>query len=259
MKKTLKLYWSSGLKNGKKNFGDWLSPALVEAVSGRPVTYAKLNRCDLVAVGSILQRLKNHFWSHRVNVWGSGLIEEQRPFRSPHTFAAVRGKLTAETIRNHNIPALGDPGLLSRILLPERVQEKQFRIGIVPHYADQQLPLVKEFVKKPGVTFIDIFSETQDFLVQVSRCEFILSSSLHGLIVADALEIPNAWIKLSDKVRGRDFKFADYYSVFGLEEMRPMPFTPHTTVAEVENSCSEYLRPGLEEVKAGLYESFPLR
>lgn len=257
MKQPLKLYWSSGLKNGKKNFGDWLSPFLCEAISGREVVYAKPNKCDLVAVGSILHRLKNHFWTHRVHVWGSGLIEQRQAFQSPHTFNAVRGKLTASALKNHTVTTLGDPGLLSDLLLPSGQRDKLYRVGIIPHYNDQELPIVQEFLKQSGVTFIDIFSDTVDFLEQVAQCEFIISSSLHGLIVADALGIPNAWIKLSNLVRGNDFKFADYYSVFDMENVTPMPFGGSTNPADVENWCCGYSRPSLQQIKSDLYNAFP--
>lgn len=257
--KHIKLYWWNKLEHGKKNFGDWLSPALVEAIAGKPVSYSPPDKCDLVGIGSILHRLKNHFWTHRVHVWGSGLIEQRPTFRSPHIFHAVRGKATAAAIKNQAIKTLGDPGLLSDILLPERHREKRFRVGIVPHYVDQQNPAVVEFAKQAGVTFIDIFAETLDFIEQVDGCEFILSSSLHGLIIADALGIPNGWIKLSEHVRGDDFKFADYYSVFGLEETIPLPFTEKTTAKEIECWCATYSRPGLDTIKKDLYASFPFR
>lgn len=257
MTKPLKLYWSSGLKNGKKNFGDWLSPVLCEAVSGQKVVYAKPSCCDVVAIGSIMHRLKNHFWTHRVHVWGSGLIEKIPPFNSRHYIHAVRGKYTAATLRNCTVTALGDPGLLCDILLPKPIQGKIYRVGVIPHYKDQKNPAIKEFAKQSGVTTIDIFSETLDFIEQVSRCEYIVSSSLHGLIVADALNIPNGWIKLSEKVRGNDFKFADYYSVFNLEKIKPLPFSSASTTASVEQWCADYQRPGLDQIKNQLHNSFP--
>jgi len=253
----IKLYWSSGLKNGKKNFGDGLSPVLCEAISGRKIVYAKPQRCDLVAVGSLLQRLKNHFWTHRVHVWGTGLIERHPPFHTPHFIHAVRGKLTANALKNKQVRAFGDPGLLSEILLSGRKFEKKFRVGLIPHYKDQKNPAIIEFSKQSKVTIIDIFSETIDFLEQVARCEIILSSSLHGLIIADALRIPNGWIKLSKKVRGNDYKFSDYYSVFGLEKMHPYPFSEESTTKDLDTLCQTYNRPGLEKIKQQLFEAFP--
>jgi hypothetical protein len=46
----------------------------------------------------------------------------------------------------------------------------------------------------------------------ISECKLILSQSLHGLIVADALGIPNVWIEPSSKMIGGEFKFHDYFS-----------------------------------------------
>lgn len=257
MNNPIKLYWSSGLKNGKKNFGDWLSPILCEAVSGRSVNYAKLKHCDLVGVGSLLQRLDNHFWTHRVAVWGSGFIEQQKPHKSIHQIHSTRGKLSAALIKNREVNSFGDPGLLCDILLPEKRPEKRFRTGIIPHYVDQQRPEVTEYCKQSGVRLIDIFSETHSFITQVAQCETILSSSLHGLIVADALNVPNIWIEISDKVRGNRFKFMDYYSVFDINEIAPLQLTLNPEDMFVEKELMTYERKSIDLIKKNIYESFP--
>jgi len=49
-------------------------------------------------------------------------------------------------------------------------------------------------------------------LAQIDECEHILSSSLHGLICAQALGIKSRWILLSNNVLGDGFKFRDYAS-----------------------------------------------
>ena len=56
-----------------------------------------------------------------------------------------------------------------------------------------------------------------EFLKQLNACDVVLSSAMHGLIAADSLGIPNAWMRLSDRLTGGDWKFRDYYSVFGVE------------------------------------------
>lgn len=257
--KPIKLYWTRGEKDGGKNFGDWLSPKLCEAISGKSVQYAPAKKCDMIAIGSILQRLRNHFWSHKVHVWGTGFIEEKGKCRLPHYVHAVRGQLTAATISNKSNLTLGDPGLLCGILLPDRKIEKKFSVGIIPHYVDYTNPIVIEFCKQANTTLIDVFSDTTDFITQVAQCEVILSSSLHGLITADALDIPNAWIKLSDKVRGNDFKFADYYSIFDLNSLQPFPLLADTKISALTTIRDSYHRPSIEQIKKDLYDSFPFK
>ena len=55
------------------------------------------------------------------------------------------------------------------------------------------------------------------FIDNLTKCERVLSSSLHGLIISDSFGIPNMRIVLSDSVIGGDYKFSDYYSAYGLE------------------------------------------
>ena len=253
--KPIKLYWTRGEKDGGKNFGDWLSPKLCEAISRKPVQYASSKTCDMFAIGSILQRVR----SHKVHIWGTGFIEEKNKCKLPHYVHAVRGELTAATISNKNILTLGDPGLLCGILLPDRKIEKKFKVGIIPHYVDYTNPIVTEFCKQSNIRLIDVFSDTTTFLTEVAQCEIILSSSLHGLITADALNIPNSWIKLSDKVRGNDFKFADYYSIFDHKSVQPYPLLADTNVSELATIRDSYHRPSIDRIKKDLYDSFPFK
>lgn len=253
----LKLYWSSSIKNGRKNFGDWLSPALCQHISKREIVYAAPNECDLVAIGSILHRIKNHFWNRRVGIWGSGFISEQEPISARHRFHAVRGKKTAGLIKGASIEAFGDPGILVDLLLPEHAKvPKKHKVGIIPHYKDQANPAVLALASNMGdVKMLDIFSETSEFLHQVASCELILSSSLHGLVTADAFGIPNAWIKISGNVRGDDFKFRDYYSVF---DIQPDPLLPSDISKETIIKINDtYDRNNIDTIKNNLLAAFP--
>ena len=62
--------------------------------------------------------------------------------------------------------------------------------------------------------FIDIvkYGKWSDFIDKILSCEVILSSSLHGIIIADAYAIPNQWSTFTDKIaEGAEFKFHDYF------------------------------------------------
>ena len=121
----------------------------------------------------------------------------------------VRGQLTKSCLAKTDVPALGDPGLFARELFGAK---KKQGIGIVPHYTDKNHPLIKDLEKLKNVKIIDVERSGADVCRDIAGCERILSSSLHGLIVADSFGIPNRRIGLHNKIAGGDFKFRDYAS-----------------------------------------------
>ncbi|HEX7034219.1 MAG TPA: polysaccharide pyruvyl transferase family protein [Pseudomonadales bacterium] len=255
MSQSIKLYWS----RSKPNFGDWLSPLICEALSGRRVEYAPIARCDLVAVGSLFERLPEGPFRRRLDVWGTGAIESHRPRRSRHRFHALRGPLTAGLITNHRVTVFGDPGLLAPLLVPERPLPKRHRLGIVPHYKDAGLPAVAELAAHfRGSTVIDVFEEPVAVLKHIASCDCIVSSSLHGLVTAHALGVPGLWLMVSESVRGAGWKFRDYYAALGVTD--PKAYSPRELLGStLEDLQDRAGRPEVEAVREALTGSFPLR
>lgn len=257
MRSKIRLYWCARLVRGRRNLGDWLSPRLVRHLAGCDVEYARASRADMVAVGSVLHRVPTHWWNKSVDVWGTGLMHGDRPVRARHRYHAVRGKRTQDLLGMPEVRAWGDPGLLAPLLFPRFASvPKRWDVGLVPHHTDQSDPGGAALCERvAGVRVIDILSDVDDFLAEMAACRFVLSSSLHGLVIADAFQIPNAWVTMGDGLRGGAFKFADYYSVFGV----PPCSTPIGDVNQdlIERVGAEYRRPSLGEIQQTLLRAFP--
>lgn len=191
------------------NFGDLLTELICEKY-GLRATYAIPYYAQLIGVGSILDRIPADFAGY---VLGSGFGRERsfRPLRAARVLAA-RGPLTWERLGRPADCVLGDPGLLARHLLPQE-PAKKYRLGLLPHYADRDLPQLAQLAAQhpDDVLFIDATRPALEVFHHIAQCEGIFSSSLHGLIVADAFQIPSAW-KACEQVLGGGFKFADHFA-----------------------------------------------
>lgn len=222
-KKIPLFYWSSVLFENRpaENYGDLLSKYIVEQVSGRSTVYYNapkkrkswFQKRHLLAIGSIM-----NYATAKSVVWGSGIIRREEQFGQAQ-FTAVRGPQTRKRVLElgYDCPEVyGDPGLLlPRFYNPE--VPKEYQLGVIPHYID--FPEVKtEFQDQPGTLVVNLIGD--DFLAttrQILKCEQIISSSLHGLIIAHAYGIPAIWVRFSDQLTGDNIKFQDYFESVGLE------------------------------------------
>jgi|GEM_PF-1270113 len=232
------------MSNGYNNLGDALNKYIIEKMAPENCIFAAPQNCNLIAIGSILDQ---HFFINSVNnfvpepvlnIWGAGFISSYDDIKKTDSsisekfsrnvkIYALRGRLSkerCEKILNINLDniALGDPGLLACRLL-DSMPAKKYDVGIIPHYADKNSDFIKN-IRLKNFTFkvIDITADTIETLKDIASCRCILSSALHGLITADSFNIPNKWIKLSDKVFGSGYKFRDYYSVYNIDNPEPV-------------------------------------
>lgn len=198
-------FWFDGIAN----FGDALTPWLLRRAGVMPM-HSSVARADLVGVGSILEMLPDDFAG---SVWGSGLLHG-KPLDLPNArFLAVRGELTRDLVRAPDDVALGDPGILvSRFLKRPAVR---WQLGVVPHHMHENDPLWRNVVASSDqrVRIIDVRRGPSAVLRDIARSAVIVSTSLHGLVTADAYGIPAVWSRMEPDLRGGRFKFDDYESV----------------------------------------------
>lgn len=219
--------------NIDNNWGDKLNPVLIKLISGHDVVYSKkAGHLKYIVVGSIL-----HYADNNSIVWGSGLISPDHQPQGKPSIKAVRGPLTRNRLISlgHDCPEVfGDPALLYPRYYKPNIK-KEHKIGIIPHYKDKDNP----WIKKQNIKVIDIQGEINKVVDEVCSCETIISSSLHGVILADAYGIPGYWIKLSDKLVGGNFKFKDYL-ISVCRKTDPIIITDKTSIIDIQNQFYDY-------------------
>lgn len=213
-KAPIRLFWWRNVGKGYINFGDEITGAIIEKIFGYRSEYSTITECELVGAGSVLEMIERRNSNNTVKVWGSGYIEEEHEYNSTKglEFYAVRGEVTRNRLESKVTKiTLGDPGLLANIVYG-KAKYKTKKVGVVVHYADFDLPIVRKILHDSRFMLIDPLDEPESVARKISSCRFVFSSSLHGLIFADSFKIPNIHIKFSNNLRGGTYKFEDYYS-----------------------------------------------
>ncbi|GAA1710357.1 polysaccharide pyruvyl transferase family protein [Isoptericola hypogeus] len=266
--KPIRLWWWRWQYPKELNFGDEVTAPLLERITGRPVQHSEPGRADLVGAGSVLVGLLKGNPPSFPAVWGSGFM---RPYpgelRDDLRVHAVRGRLSAGHFPDESREriALGDPGLLAHLLVDGPVR-KRYAVGVVPHYKDKADPAVRAMRGlSDRVRFIDVAWTPEEVAREIAACEVVVSSSLHGMIFADALGVPNAHLRLSESVGGAKhglYKYQDYFSAF--DDRRHDPWSADDVaglsadglVARVQ----ERFQPpgGLDALQQGLLRSIPV-
>lgn len=193
--KEIRAYWWRPRK-GPHNFGDELGAIILRKL-GFKVRRVAFSKADYLLTGTMLDPAESK--NPNVTVIGSG---SGHTHDAEHNFnvLAVRGKLTADCL-GVDVP-LGDLGILaSRIWTKEPAQ---YNIGVVRHYVDDNEYPFADII-------IDATEPAEQVIKKISSCRVIMSSSLHGIIVADSYGIPNMRIARDDVITG-DWKWMDHKS-----------------------------------------------
>lgn len=268
----------------EENFGDALTPYLIKKLSGKRVVYTCWHRpyfkvetkrlfycithlkkydfrrlCWPVKDKPVVMGVGSILWLSLPNyqIWGSGFLRTKDRFKGGEIYA-VRGKYSAQKLIEMGYPecnVYGDPALLLPLIYTPKKKKKG--LGIIPHYSEYE-----DFKKKyPNHNIINLKTyNIEKTIDDICSCEYILSTSLHGVIVAHAYGIPALWIK-KKQLAIDDFKFKDYFSSidipeydgsqFDLDKLLSMPYFDYPdhikrlmlpsqkTIQEIQNKLLE--------------------
>lgn len=233
------------------NWGDDINFYIIPILTGKKVfNYSSMYRWILASdennytcIGSLIDM----FSDTKTIVWGSGILRGNEPLKDiPEKVLAVRGPKSRKYLIDKGISCpevYGDPALLLPLIYKPSIQKK-YKLGVIPNLADVRNPLVDRLIKigKGSVKFINMtdYDDWKSVIEDICCCEAIVSSSLHGLIIADTYGIPNARVKFSDNVTGGDFKYDDYFESVSRAKKTPLLVTFETEICELLALCSDW-------------------
>jgi len=249
------------------NWGDDLNYSFVKKMTSLFVIHinfipnATKNKTYSV-IGSVIPWILNR----NSIVWGCGnMLPEMKIEHEniPSKIYAVRGPRTRQYLLNQNIecpPIYGDPALLLPILYTPR-KTKHYKIGIILHQADKISKNALFWFEKLKDEYIDIdltkYREWTDVIDKIYNCDLVISSSLHGLIVADAYNIPNVWVEFEYQHTGNYFKFFDYFESVGRIEKMPVKWNDSFDFSNLLNEVKANPKPEIDILP--LIESCPFQ
>ncbi len=240
-------WWSMNRADHVENIGDYLSKVICDymlAQKGldfdKPVTHTR----HLYSVGSIIQG-----GAQDATIWGSGLKKPLQGFDTTMRWyrkldiRLVRGPKTREALLKSGFScpqAYGDPAIILPMIY-QPGQEKCFDYTVVLH---------KDTNQQIENSIMPLGCDYKPFVDRLSSSRLVISSSLHGIILAETYGVPA--LLLSDTETENLFKYQDYYQSTGrpefpiassLEEalqMEPLPVPDFTHIRNTIISTFPY-------------------
>lgn len=272
-----------------RNWGDDLNYYFLRELTRRPVVMYHnfkvaqwFHLTNYLCIGTLLDAV--NYSNAQTIVWGSGVSGQERSFVHPEKKMSIRGPKTKEFCDRYGVhcpEVYGDPALLLPLVYQPRrgvqcsiaassvqeVQKASYRLGIIPHVVDLHHPVIEEIREKytDEILIIDLahYKKWTDVIDQICSCEHILSSSLHGLIVSDAYQVPSCWIELTGKISGGHFKYYDYAASVNRSFDTPFRIEKCSDVADVVGHSDSYFSCAdsekIKELQQGLIKVAPFK
>lgn len=158
-------------------------------------------------------------------IWGSGIYPPQtwakkflqKLSRRKLDIRAVRGPLTRQILEGQGFTCpniFGDPAILMPMIY-NPCKEKKYKYIVIPQFIKE-----KEFREShPSEHMVSM--NTNDYkavIDEIVSSEIVYTSSLHGIILAEAYGVPAVFFRGLPK--WKDFKYYDYYYSTGRKDIK---------------------------------------
>ena len=262
--------------NGTSNFGDQISPVIVDALLDskmKRVPWTENGKAvKMSAVGSVIHSLRDE-----TKVWGSGVMMTGLP-SDKLKFHAVRGPKTRKFLlecgyAEEQVPEIyGDPALLlPEIYTPKVLPWTRDMWVVIPHHSCLDSAhrrnywgnlTAEDFQDWELFGYRVVFPNEpwQDVVDAIANAKGVISESLHGLILADAYNVPNVWWNPNGESglvgHNGNFKFEDYFESVGQINRKFVPHFEEVTEDNWQDLMSVTTETSLVNTEV-LREAFP--
>jgi len=248
------------LYNGKPyNLGDSLGKVIVEFLlnqKGIDIDAHIPHKKHLFTVGSNIIGGEEIQHYQNATIWGSGILNEptgsvrllQKLSRRRLDIRAVRGPKTKKALESmgfHCPDTFGDPAILMPMLYHPEV-EKTRPFAVIPQFYHE----CKFREAHPDMHCISM--NTDDYrsvISEILACKMVYTSSLHGIILAEAYGVPAVFFRGLHK--SIDFKYMDYYASTGRLNIKVADTFEQALTMEPQ------ALPDLSRLQQGLLATFP--
>ena len=227
-----------------ENLGDMLSPVIVEYMLDKKGILIDQNAKTghLLAVGSII----GHPFD--ATIWGAGVMSfaqaaavyKWKKIRK-YDIRCVRGPLSANVLKSfgYSCPDVyGDPAVLMPFIHAPLQGGKEYDVVYISHFHNKSIPVPE------GVKCLDInTSDYRTFIDEICKAKKVISSSLHGIILAETYGVPaifHAENRENEIIKYYDWYYStERYSVsmaMSMEEAMAMPPMLLPDVSQLQNN-----------------------
>lgn len=212
----------------KQNWGDDLNKYLFEYGSNIKILnfpFSKMLNLRNKRVYSLIGSIISFYTADSKTIYGTGAMNPNwKIIGKPNKIISVRGPKTRQVLIANGIDcpeSYGDPVLLLPVFYKSDVKKIEKGGVIVNMGTDiNRLAHIKELFSKYNLEIISMtnYNNWTDVIDEICSCQYIISESLHGLIVAETYGIPNVWVEFVNHPDYWDFKFQDFYESIGKKE-----------------------------------------
>ena len=253
------------------NVGDHLGPVIVDwLLEQKRIDRERIVKKTkhLMTVGSIIGRGR-----FDCTIWGSGILKYshkdrmvklRKIYRRKMDIRAVRGPETRDILVSvgYDCPEIyGDPAVLMPLIYSPGNPEKEYEVSVILHHRTERtadhatddknflISISNDFIEKNHLHFIDPKTGDYKFFIdELVKSKRVVSSSLHGIILAEAYGVPAVFMNWG--MDDQPIKFQDWYLSTG----RKMTYAKTIEEGVLREPMP---LPDLSKMREALLNSFP--